>query len=270
MIQHSSVVNFLASMARQPGLSETDILLAVTTFCFDIAGLEIYLPLTVGARVVLARRDVASDGLRLAQLLSDCGATAMQATPATWRMLLAGGWQGNRELKILCGGEALADDLAKQLVQRCASLWNMYGPTETTIYSAVQRVAANVSRVTLGRPIANTQIYLLDKLLNPVPIGVSGEMHIGGDGLARGYLDRPELTREKFIPDPFNANPASRVYKTGDLARYLPDGNIEFLGRMDHQVKIRGYRIELGEIEAVLGQHPAIRAGGCARTRRWS
>ncbi|MGZ8498342.1 MAG: amino acid adenylation domain-containing protein [Candidatus Binatia bacterium] len=259
MIQHSSVVNFLASMARQPGLSETDILLAVTTFCFDIAGLEIYLPLTVGARVVLARRDVASDGLRLAQLLSDCGATAMQATPATWRMLLAGGWQGNRELKILCGGEALADDLAKQLVQRCASLWNMYGPTETTIYSAVQRVAANVSRVTLGQPIANTQIYLLDKLLNPVPIGVSGEMHIGGDGLARGYLGRPELSREKFLPDPFNANPASRVYKTGDLARYLPDGNIEFLGRMDHQVKIRGYRIELGEIEAVLGQHPAIR-----------
>ena len=150
MIQHSSVVNFLASMARQPGLSETDILLAVTTFSFDIAGLEMYLPLTVGARVVLAHRDVASDALRLAQLLSDCGATAMQATPATWRMLLAGGWQGNRELKIFCGGEALDDDLAKQLVQRCASLWNMYGPTETTIYSAIQRVAANVRQSYFG------------------------------------------------------------------------------------------------------------------------
>ena len=259
MIQHSSVVNLLASMACQPGVSETDILLAVTTFSFDIAGLEMYLPLTLGARIVLARRDVATDGLRLAQLLSESGATAMQATPATWRMLLAAGWQGSRELKILCGGEALADDLAKQLVQRCASLWNMYGPTETTIYSAVQRVPANFARVTLGRPIANTQLYILDGNLQPVPIGVSGEMHIGGDGLARGYLGRPELTAEKFIANPFSTDTTSLLYKTGDLASYLPDGNIEFLGRMDHQVKLRGYRIELGEIEAVLGQHPAIR-----------
>jgi amino acid adenylation domain-containing protein len=258
MIQHGSVVNFLASMAREPGLTETDIFLAVTTLSFDIAGLEIYLPLTVGARVVLVRREVAADDIRLAQQLSNCGATVMQATPATWHMLLAGGWQGSRELKILCGGEALLVDLAKQLVYRCASLWNMYGPTETTIWSAVRRLPLNFSRVTLGRPIANTQFYILDRHLQPVPVGVTGELHIGGLGLARGYLNRPELTREKFIANPFSAEPTSRLYKTGDLARYLPDGNIEFLGRIDNQVKIRGFRIELGEIESILAQHPAI------------
>ena len=259
MIQHNSVVNFLASMAREPGLTGTDILLAVTTLSFDIAGLEIYLPLTLGARVVLARREVAVDGIRLAKQLSDCGATVMQATPATGHMLLAGGWQGSRELKILCGGEALSDDLAKQLVNRFASLWNMYGPTETTIWSAVQRVPANVGRVTLGRPIANTQFHVLDRHLKPVPVGVTGELHIGGVGLARGYLNQPELTAEKFITHSLDGEPAKRLYKTGDLARYLPDGNIEFLGRMDTQVKIRGYRIECGEIESALGQHPAVR-----------
>jgi amino acid adenylation domain-containing protein len=260
MIQHGSVVNFLDSMAREPGLSETDTLLAVTTLSFDIAGLEIYLPITVGARVVLACRAVAADGLRLAKQLSDCGATVMQATPATWRMLLANGWQGSRELKILCGGEALSEHLARQLVQRCASLWNMYGPTETTIWSAVRKVAANVDRVTLGRPIANTQIYILNKHINPVPIGVPGELHIGGDGLARGYLNRTEVTQEKFIANPFSERPNARLYKTGDLARYLPDGSIEFLRRVDDQVKIRGYRIELGEIEAVLGQDPTVQS----------
>jgi non-ribosomal peptide synthetase component F len=246
-------------MACQPGLSETDILLAVTTLSFDMSGLDMYLPLTVGARMVLARRDVATDGLRLAELLSASGATVMQATPATWRMLLAAGWQGSRELKILCGGEALADDLARQLVNYSTSLWNMYGPTETTIYSTVQRVAVNFARVTLGRPIANTQMYILDLHLNPVPIGVAGELHIGGDGLALGYLNRTDLTAEKFIGNPFSNEPGARLYKTGDLVRYLPDGNIEFLGRIDHQVKIRGYRIELGEIEAVLAQHRSIK-----------
>ena len=258
MIQHGSVVNFLASMACEPDLTETDTLLAVTTLSFDIAGLEIYLPLAVGARVVLARREVAVDGIRLAKQLSDCGATVMQATPATWRMLLAGGWEGSPTLKILCGGEALSNDLAEQLVHRCASLWNMYGPTETTIWSAVQRVPANVRRITFGQLITNTQCYILDDNLQPVPIGVPGELHIGGAGLARGYLNRPELTAEKFIANPFSTEPGARLYKTGDLARYLPDGNIEFLGRIDHQVKIRGFRIELGEIEAVLRQHPTV------------
>jgi amino acid adenylation domain-containing protein len=259
MIQHSSVANFLASLAREPGLTETDILLAVTTLSFDIAGLEIYLPLTVGARVVLARREVAIDSVRLAKLLSDSGVTVMQATPATWRMLLASGWQGNRELKILCGGEALSEDIAEQLVSRSASLWNMYGPTETTIWSAVHRIPANPGRIVLGRPIANTQVYILDQYLAPTPIGVAGEIYIGGAGLARGYLNQPELTKERFIANPFSSDTISRLYKTGDLARYLPDGNIEFLGRTDHQVKIRGYRIELGEIEATLRQHSSIR-----------
>ena len=262
MIQHRSVVNFLASMARQPGLCETDTLLAVTNLSFDMAGFDFYLPLMVGARMVLARREDAADGLRLRNLLSDSGATVMQATPATWRMLLAAGWQGSRELKILCGGEALSEDLAKQLGQHCASLWNMYGPTETTVYFFCRALLSRHSSgrtVPIGRPIANTQIYILDQQLQPVPIGVPGELHIGGDGLARGYLNRPELTAEKFIANPFGADTPSRVYKTGDLARYLPGGKIEFLGRMDHQVKIRGYRIELGEIEAVLAQHRSIK-----------
>jgi amino acid adenylation domain-containing protein len=261
MIQHGSAVNFLASMARQPGLCETDALLAVANLSFDMSVLDIYLPLTVGARIVLARREDAADGLRLRNLLSDSGATVMHATPATWRMLLAAGWQGSRELKILCGGEVLSEDLAKQLGQRCASLWNMYGPTETTVYSSAELYSPHSSgrTVPIGHPIANTEIYILDQRLHPVPIGVPGELHIGGDGVARGYLNRLELTAEKFIANPFVADIASRVYKTGDLARYLPDGNIEFLGRMDHQVKIRGYRIEPGEIEAVLAQHRSIK-----------
>ncbi len=258
MVEHRSVINFLASMAHELGVTETDILLAVTSLSFDIAELEIYLPLTVGARVVLARREVAVDGVKLAKQLSDCGATVMQATPATWRMLLAAGWQGSRELKILCGGEALPEDLAERLVHRCGSLWNMYGPTETTVWSSVERVPANFAGVTLGRPIANTQVYILDPHLNPIPIGVAGELHIGGEGLARGYSNRPELSAERFIPNPFSSEPGARLYKTGDLARYLPDGNIEFLGRIDNQVKVHGFRIELGEIESVLAQHPAI------------
>ena len=259
MIQQSSLVNFLASMAREPGLTEADTLLAVTNLSFDISALEIYLPLIVGARVVLASCEVAADGIRLAKLILDCGATVMQATPASWRMLLASGWLGNQQLKILCGGDSLSNDLAGQLVSCCASLWNMYGPTETTIWSAVQKVTLSVERIAIGRPIANTQIHILDTELNPVPVGVLGEIHIGGDGVALGYLNQPELTQEKFIADPFGSDPESRLYKTGDSARYLPDGSIEFLGRMDNQVKIRGFRIELGEIESVLRKHPAVR-----------
>src|SRR5271156_1967600 len=182
----------------------------------------------------------------------------MQATPATWRMLLEAGWEGNHRLKILCGGEAVSRKLADQLLQKAGSLWNMYGPTETTIWSTVLKFESGESVVSIGRPIANTEIFILDKVLQPVSIGVAGELHIGGDGLARGYLKRPEVTAEKFITHPLNHDPNARLYKTGDLVRYLPNGNIEFLGRIDHQVKIRGFRIELGEIEAVLRQHPGI------------
>jgi amino acid adenylation domain-containing protein len=260
-IPHVAVVNFLESMRKQPGLSADDVLLSVTTLSFDIAALEVFLPLTTGARVVLIPREVAADGVRLAQRLEQTGATVMQATPATWRLLIETGWRGKERLRVLCGGEGLPRDLAAHLTERSADVWNMYGPTETTIWSATSRITPDAAVITIGRPIANSQMYVLDSQLQPVPIGVSGELYIGGDGLARGYINRPDLTAEKFIPDPFNATPGARMYHTGDVARYRPDGTIECLGRIDHQVKVRGYRIELGEIEARLAQHPAVRAG---------
>jgi amino acid adenylation domain-containing protein len=257
-ITHASLVNFLASMGQEPGLAEQDTLLAVTTLSFDIAGLEIFLPLTVGARVVLVPRDVAQDGKRLAKKLATSAATVMQATPATWQMLLEAGWSGSPGLKVLCGGEAMPPDLAWQLRRRCASLWNVYGPTETTIWSTVHRVDGRGGPVPIGRPIANTQVYVTDRRCQPVPVGVVGELLIGGDGLARGYLGRPERSAEKFIPSPFSDNPESRLYRTGDLARWLPSGELECLGRLDHQVKVRGFRIEPGEVEAALLRHPAV------------
>ena len=249
-IPHRAVVNFLLSMRRQPGLSAQDTWLAITTLSFDIAALELFLPLIVGARLIVASRDTATDGVALGETLNRAGVSVMQATPVTWHLLLAAGWQGKPDLKILCGGEALPLELAQQLLPQAASLWNLYGPTETTIWSTVCKIEPGDEVVTIGRPIANTQIYLLDSQLQPVPVGVPGELYIGGDGLARGYLNRPELTVERFIPHPFSSNPGARLYKTGDQARYRPDGTIEHLGRLDFQVKLRGFRIELGEIEA--------------------
>jgi amino acid adenylation domain-containing protein len=257
-IPHGAVVNFLTTMAEQPGMTANDRLLAVTTLSFDIAGLEMYLPLTQGASLEIVSRDLASDGKRLLAKLKTSGTTVMQATPATWRMLLEAGWMGDPRLKILIGGEAVSEKLANQLLDRSGSVWNVYGPTETTIWSTTTNLEKNQGAVTIGRPIGNTEIFILDTMLQPVPIGVAGELHIGGDGLARGYLKRRELTAEKFICHPLDSNPNARLYKTGDLVRYLPSGNIEFLGRIDHQVKIRGFRIELGEIETVLRQHPEI------------
>jgi amino acid adenylation domain-containing protein len=257
-IKHNSVVNFLRFMSQKLKISKQDIFLSVTTLSFDIAVLEIFLPIMVGAKVELVSREVSIDGRALAAKLSHSKATMMQATPATWQLLLAANWQGSKHLKILCGGEALPKNLVSQLKSRCAVLWNLYGPTETTIWSAIYQVSTDDDSVLIGHPIANTQIYILDKNLIPVPIGVAGELHIGGDGLARGYLNQPELTKEKFISNPFDLNKSTRLYKTGDLARYLPDGNIEFIGRIDSQVKIRGFRIELGEIETALSNHPQI------------
>ena len=254
-ITHRSLVNFLSSMSDVPGLSKTDSLLAVTTLAFDIAGLELFLPLMVGARVVIAASGDVRDGAKLLSLIDTCGATVMQATPVTWRMLLAAGWQGKSRLKVLCGGEAWPRDLAEDLLERCESLWNMYGPTETTIWSAVSRVEAG-KPVVVGGPIGNTSFYILDEQRQPVPVGVPGELYIGGEGVARGYHKRPELTAERFISDPFQRG--NRLYRTGDLARYLDKGRIEFLGRMDNQVKIRGFRIELGEIEATLRQSEGV------------
>jgi len=265
-ISHQALVNFLTSMSQAPGLIQEDVLLAVTTISFDIAGLELYLPMIVGACVVLVTREVASDATRLIKVIEQSGATVMQATPATWRMLLAAGWQGCSTLKILCGGEAMSKELADQLLARSSSVWNMYGPTETTVWSAVHRVEFGNTCVPIGRPIANTKIYLVDPERNQnddqlqlVPLGEPGELLIGGVGLARGYLNRPELTNDKFIRDPFSNEPGAHLYRTGDLARYLPDGTIQCLGRIDHQVKIRGFRIELGEIESALYQHPGIK-----------
>ncbi len=259
LIEHRSVVNFLTSMQQAPGMVGDDVLLAVTPFTFDISVLELFLPLSVGAKVVVAGPGVAVDGMALSRMIVNTQATIMQATPTTWRLLVEAGWKGDDRLKILCGGEAFPPDLAQPLLDRCASLWNMYGPTETTIWSAVDHVQQRSDPMPIGRPIANTQIYVLDSRLQPVPIGVTGELYIGGDGLARGYLDRPELTAEKFVEDPFCGNPGARMYKTGDLARYRTDGKIDFLGRNDLQVKVRGFRIELGEIEMHLTEHPAIR-----------
>jgi amino acid adenylation domain-containing protein len=258
-ITHANLVNFLFSMRAEPGLAPEDTLLAVTTLSFDIAGLEIYLPLVTGAKIILASRSEAADGQRLLQLIRNRKPTIIQSTPATWRMLIEAGWEGSAELKVLCGGEALPGNLTAQLLPRCSELWNMYGPTETTIWSSVYRVNSATATAPIGRPIANTTFYILDAHMQPVPIGVSGELYIGGDGVARGYLSRPELTEAGFVPNPFDRRPDAKLYRTGDLARYLPDGNVQYLGRTDFQVKVRGFRIELGEIESVLAKHSSVR-----------
>ncbi len=256
-VPHGAVVNFLASMAREPGMRGDDVMLAVTTLSFDIAVLELLLPLTVGAMTLIVSREDSSDAQRLQALLESSGATLMQATPATWRMLLSDGWNGCSRLTALCGGEALPRQVAEALLPRVAALWNMYGPTETTVWSSVMRVESGAGAIAIGRPIANTQIYIVDEALQPVPPGVPGELCIAGAGVARGYLHRPELTAEKFVRDPFAAGEA-RMYKTGDLARWRRDGTLECLGRLDHQVKLRGFRIELGEIETQLCRHPTV------------
>lgn len=265
-ISHDAVVNFLSSMACEPGLDERDILVAVTTISFDIAGLELYLPLSVGAHLVIADKNSTTDGHRLARLLACSRATAMQATPATWRLLLAADWPGQAGLKLICGGEALPTVLADRLRGRGAALWNLYGPTETTIWSSASRVFARdedvaevADTVSIGHPIANTEIYLVDPRLNPVPVGVAGALLIGGRGLARGYRNRPDLSADRMIPDPFHpGRKGGRLYRTGDLARFDETGQIHFLGRLDQQVKLRGFRIEPGEVESRLLRHPSI------------
>ena len=251
-IGHRAVVNFLLSMAREPGITAGDRLLAVTTLSFDIAVLELLLPLTVGATVIIAPTETTGDGHALAALAHDSRPTVMQATPATWRMLINAGWAGSPELRILCGGESLDRGLAVKLLASGCELWNLYGPTETTIWSTCEQITATTVQgtITIGRPIDNTTTHVLDTGMRPVPAGVVGELFIGGYGLADGYHERAELTAERFVADP--AEPGGRLYRTGDRARILTDGRLELLGRMDRQVKLRGFRIELGEIEAAL------------------
>ncbi|WDD36769.1 amino acid adenylation domain-containing protein (plasmid) [Nostoc sp. UHCC 0926] len=257
-ISHGALTNLLLSFCDRPGLAATDTLVAVTTLSFDISMLELFLPLIAGARLVVADRETVQDGFKLGELLNKTQATVMQATPSTWRLLLAAGWQPKASFRALCGGEAMPVDLAASLLENKIELWNVYGPTETTIWSAVNLVKQPEDALSIGCGIANTSMYILDRALNLVPRGVIGELYIGGAGLARGYRGRPDLTADRFIPNFFSQEPGERLYCTGDLARFLPNGEIEFLGRLDDQVKIRGYRIELGDIETVLENHRSI------------
>src|SRR5579872_2842074 len=257
-IVHSALTNFLRSMLLQPGIDASDILLAVTTLSFDIAGLELYLPLIAGGCVKILTREAAADGTRLLREL-DKNVTMMQGTPQTWRLLYETGWSGSSRLKVLCGGEAVPFSLSERLVRQNNSAWNMYGPTETTIWSLARRIGEAEPQVFIGSPIANTSIYVLDELQQLVPPGASGELCIGGAGLARGYMGRPDWTAKKFVPNPFSRNLGQRLYRTGDRVRWHRNGNLEYQGRMDYQVKVRGYRIEPGEIESVLLTHGRLK-----------
>lgn len=265
-VEQLALCNLLWGMQRLLDFRSSDVLVATTPLSFDIAGLEIWLPLVTGARLVLAAESAARDSFALDALLRVSGATVFQATPAGWRGLFAAGWRGSEQLLAMVGGEALPEDLADRLASQTRQAWNVYGPTETTIWSTAKRLSPGARPVAIGRPIANTTVYVLDAHGQAVPVGVPGEIYIGGCGLARGYLNRPRLTAERFVPSPFPETrsgeepsaPAERLYRTGDLGRFLPDGNIEYLGRIDHQVKLRGHRIELGEIENLLLRHPAV------------
>ena len=257
-ISNRSLSNFLVSMSRTPGLTRDDVLLAVTTISFDIAGLELYLPLSVGARIELASAETASDGTALSRLIAESEATVLQATPATWRMLIESGWDGSKELKALCGGEALSRDLADALLLRVSELWNLYGPTETTIWSTVTRIQPDKAAISIGRPIDNTRIYIVNREGALAPIGIPGEILIAGEGVAVGYHHRPELTADRFVPDRFANDRNDRAYRTGDLGKWNSSGELFHLGRIDSQIKVRGFRIETGEIELTLRQHPAV------------
>ncbi|UOE52123.1 amino acid adenylation domain-containing protein [Mucilaginibacter sp. SMC90] len=247
-IRHFSLINFLVSCQTVPGLTPDDKVLAVTTISFDIAGLDLYLPLITGAELLLADSTTAKDGRALVDLVKAEDVTVMQATPFTWRMMLVSGWDSKLPLKVYCGGEAFPKDLVTQLLPKCEEIWNLYGPTETTIYSTIKQITSDED-ITIGKPVANTQIYILDEALNNLTDGSIGEIYIGGDGVAVGYLNRAELSAERFVKDIFSPVEGARMYRTGDLGKIRQDGEIVCLGRIDHQVKVRGYRIELEEIE---------------------
>ncbi len=259
VVPHRSVSNFLVSMAARPGMTAHDCLLAVTTLSFDIAVLELLLPQMLGARIVLASHSEATDGVALAKLIGEHDVSMMQATPATWRLLIDAGWQGKPDFKALVGGEALSIGLVSQLLQRAGQVWNMYGPTETTVWSTCWRVEYPDRGISIGTPIANTSVWVLDEMRQLCPIGFPGEICIGGDGVTSGYLNRADLTAERFIDDQFAQASGARLYRTGDRGRWRHDGQLEHRGRLDSQVKVRGYRIEPGEIEASIASHPAVR-----------
>lgn len=257
-VTHGGLSNLLFAMAREPGFAATDTMLAITTVTFDIAALELLLPLVQGGRVVIATADEAKDGAELLARLDQSGASVLQATPMTWRLLLEAGFRSRPGLRMLCGGEALPLELARRLLAGGGELWNMYGPTETTIWSSVARIRPEDEVVTIGQPIANTQFYIVDGNDEPVGVGIPGELLIAGAGLARGYANNPKLTARSFVANPVDPGRSARAYRTGDRAKYLPNGRIQHLGRLDHQVKLRGFRIEPGEIEAVLARKTGI------------
>jgi amino acid adenylation domain-containing protein len=258
-IERGALANFLAAMQAELRLSPDGALLAVTPYSFDIAALELLLPLTIGARVVIADEVCAHDGRLLSSRIDRGDITIMQATPATWQMLVDAGWMGSNRLIALCGGEALPAALAVKVRPRVASLWNLYGPTETTIWSMAARIDEVAEMIPIGRPIANTSCLIVDEMLRPVGPGIAGELLIGGAGLARGYHNDSLRTAERFIPDPLDPESGRRVFRTGDFVRAGSDGTLQFLGRRDQQVKIRGFRIELGEVEATLRSHASVR-----------
>jgi polyketide synthase PksN len=255
-VRHRGLTNFLSSMAREPGFGPADKLLAITTTCFDIAALELFLPLAAGGTVEIAPAGTVGDGDVLRAHLARSRPTVLQATPVTWKLLVNAGWAGDPALTGLCGGEALPRDLADKLLARTKALWNLYGPTETTIWSTAWPVRPG-TRISIGTPIANTCCHVLDAALRPVPLGFPGELYIGGDGVAAGYRGRPALTAERFVDSP-PGTPAHVIYRTGDLVRQLPDHGLEYLSRADHQIKLHGHRIEPGEIETVLRDHRAV------------
>jgi amino acid adenylation domain-containing protein len=251
-ITHKNLVNFLCSMALEPGINENDRVLSITTISFDIASLELYLPLIKGATLILTDQGITRDGLLLLELIKKENISFLQATPTTWSMLLDSGWSQPLPLKALCGGESMSLDLANELTEKCDTLWNMYGPTETTIWSSIKQIKAEDTLITIGKPIANTQFYIIDDQGQLIAPGEIGEIAIGGDGVAKGYWNRPELTAEKFTNNGFFVTKNDTLYRTGDLGKILPNDEIECLGRLDQQVKIRGFRIELGEVEQTL------------------
>lgn len=256
-IRHGSLTNLLHAMRLLLQPTTADAMLGTATIAFDISVVEMFLPLIVGARFVIVRRSVAADGLRLARTMEEEGVTITQGTPTTWQMLFETGWKGKSGLKIVCGGETLTKAVGERLLQ-FGQIYHAYGPTETTICSTATKLLPSDETYSIGRPLANTRLYVLDGKGQPVPVGVPGELYIGGEGVADGYWNRPELTAARFVSDPFAASPNSRLYRTGDLVRYRPDGDLVFLGRIDGQVKVRGYRIELGEIETILLRHERV------------
>jgi amino acid adenylation domain-containing protein len=258
-IEQHSLVNLLLSVQRSPGMNADDIILGITTISFDIAELEMFLPLVSGAQLIIVDSEVARDGRALLDIIQTERVSIMQATPFTWRMIMQSGWNKRLPLKAFCGGEAMGKDLAERLLERCDELWNMYGPTETTIYSTIKKVTLKDKVITIGKPISKTEVYILDEEKQVVPDGEEGEIYIGGEGVARGYINRPELNDERFIDDTFSGRPGKKIYKTGDWGKLLPNGEIQYLGRIDHQIKIRGYRIETEEIEYLLKQRRSIR-----------